>query len=248
MARKSRVLVLASGTATGGGSGFQEMVEYTMTDPVVLDAEIVGVASNHQEGGVRRKAKALGIDFTHCPTPVTAEDYRSLVEYFSADFVMCSGWLLPVSGLEPARTLNIHPGLLPRFGGQGMWGHHVHEAVMAAYQCEEITQSGVTIHFVTDFEKQRAVGVEDPYDKGPIICWFPVKIRPDDTPQLLAVHVNEVERFVQSRVLDLVCHQKIYLCTNKKGEAHVGYSSDARTILRGMGGVRPNGHSRFVTP
>lgn len=240
---RSRIVVLASGTAKGGGSGFRELVEYSSTVPAVLDADIVGVASNHANGGVRKKANALGIEFTHCQAPVTADDYRSLVEYFSADFVMCSGWLLPVSGLKSEQTLNIHPAILPRFGGQGMWGHHVHEAVMAAYQCEEITQSGVTIHFVTDFIRQQEAGIEDPYDKGPIICWFPVKIRPDDTPESLAVHVNEVERFVQSRVLNLVVHHEICL----HGD-HVGYTPKARTILLGMGGVIPNGCSRFEIP
>lgn len=130
-----------------------------------------------------------------------------------------------------------------------MWGHHVHEAVMAAYQCEEITQSGVTIHFVTDFKKQQAIGVEDPYDKGPIICWFPVRIRPDDTPESLAAHVNEKERFVQSCILNLVCHQQIWLQTGRPEEGnHVRYTQIARNAIAGMGGVIPNGHSRFVTP
>lgn len=241
---KPRVLVLASGEADPkkGGSGFQAMVEYTRTHPCVLNANIVGVASNHPAGGVWAKAEVLGIEFTHCPKPMTADDYRVLAEYFDAHFVMCSGWLLPVSGLDPARTLNIHPGLLPQFGGKGMWGHHVHEAAMKAYHAGNTTQSGVAMHFVTDYEKQRASGVEDPYDKGPIICWFPVLIRPDDTPETLAVRVNEVERFVQSRVLNLIVHGDI--CSH--GD-HVGYTPKARTILLGMGGVIPNGCSRFIT-
>jgi phosphoribosylglycinamide formyltransferase-1 len=242
MTKKPRVLVLASGTTTGGGSGFQEMVEYTQTDPPILNAEIVGVASNHSSGGVFTKAKALGIEFTHCPRPVTAEDYQALVEYFTPDLVMCSGWLLPVSGLD-LTVINIHPGLLPKFGGKGMWGHHVHEAVMAAYHRGEITQTGVAMHFVTDYKKQQESGVEDPYDKGPVICQFPVKIRPDDTPESLAEHVNEVERFVQSRVLNLIVHREICL----HGD-HAGYTPKARIILLGMGGVIPNGHSRFATP
>ena len=238
---RSRIVVLASGTAKGGGSGFRELVEYSSTVPAVLDADIVGVASNHANGGVRKYADALGIKFIHLPTPVTAKAYQALVKYFNADYVMCSGWLFPVSGLDPARTLNIHPALLPRFGGQGMWGHHVHEAVMAAYDRCEIIQSGVTIHFVTDFEEQKAGGVKDPYDKGPIICYFPVKIRFEDTPESLAVHVNEVERFVQSRVLNLIVHGEI--CMH---DDHAGYTPKAKHAIAGMGGVIPNGHSRFA--
>ena len=87
-----------------------------------------------------------------------------------ADFVMCSGWLKFVRGLDPARTVNIHPGPLPQFGGPGMYGHHVHEAVMAAYHRGEITQSALTMHFVDE------IG----YDNGQIIFQMPVLIRPDD--------------------------------------------------------------------
>lgn len=242
MADKSRVLVLASGTATRGGSGFQELAEYTQTDPAVLDAEIVGVGSNHMRGGVWEKARRLGIKFTYLKS-FRAEDYHDLVKYFRADFVMCSGWLLPVSGLEPAKTINIHPGLLPKFGGKGMWGHHVHEAVMVAYDRGKVTQSGVTIHFVTDYEKQKVAGVEDPYDKGPIICWFPLRIRFDDTPETLAVRVNEVERVLQSRVLNLIVHGEICM----HGD-HAGYTPKAKHAIAGMGGVIPNGHSRFDIP
>lgn len=65
MKTKSRVLVLASGDKQGGGSGFQELVEFFRTKPPVLDAEIVGVVSNHQAGGVWKRAGVLGVDFTY---------------------------------------------------------------------------------------------------------------------------------------------------------------------------------------
>ena len=145
-----RVLVFASGDPKGGGSGFQELVEFSRTNPPVLDAQIVGVISNHQNGGVRRRADALHILFEYWPGPYDAEGYRAFVRKYQADFVMCSGWLKFVRGLDPAKTVNIHPGPLPRFGGTGMYGHYVHEAVMAAYHRGEITQSAVTMHFVDD--------------------------------------------------------------------------------------------------
>lgn len=69
---KQRILVFASGSKDGGGSGFQEMVEYTRTTPAILDAEIVGVVSNHEKGGVYKKAKALGIEFFYWPGPFDA--------------------------------------------------------------------------------------------------------------------------------------------------------------------------------
>ncbi|MBM4338200.1 MAG: hypothetical protein FJ110_01520 [Deltaproteobacteria bacterium] len=198
---KIRILVFASGDATGGGSGFQELVEFSRTNPPILDAQIVGVVSNHQNGGVRKKADALQIPFEYWPGPYDAKGYRSFVGKYKADFVMCSGWLKFVRGLDPARTVNIHPGPLPRFGGPGMYGHHAHEAIIAAFQRGEITQSAVTMHFVD----------EAAYDHGPIIFQMPVLIRPDDDAETLAKRVNEKERAWQSHILNLVVHGLIYL-------------------------------------
>jgi phosphoribosylglycinamide formyltransferase 1 len=198
---KPKILVFASGDQKGGGSGFQELVEFTRTDPPVLDAQISGVVSNYETGGVRRKADALRVPFEHWAGPFDAKGYRRLAEQFQADFVMCSGWLKFVRGLDPARTVNIHPGPLPAFGGPGMYGHHVHEAVIAAYRHGRITQSALTMHFVDDVA----------YDNGPIMFRLPILIRPDDTPERLAQRVNEKERSWQSFILNLVVHGAISL-------------------------------------
>ncbi len=199
--RKVKVLVFASGDPTGGGSGFQELVEFTRTIPPVLDAEVVGVVSNHPQGGVYKKAQSLQIPFEYWSGPFEAEGYRSLVKKYQADYVMCSGWLKFVRGLDPAKTVNIHPGPLPQFGGPGMYGHHVHEAVIAAFRRGEITQSAVTMHFVD----------ETAYDHGPIFFQMPVLIRPEDDAVTLAQRVNEKERAWQSHIFNLVVHRLIYL-------------------------------------
>lgn len=207
--QKKRVLVFASGTATGGGSGFRELVELSRTTPEILYADIVGVISNHQAGGVRKHADNFGIDFTTMADGFTAECYQWLVSHFRADYVMLSGWLKPVRGLDPARTVNIHPGPLPLFGGQGMYGHHVHEAVMAAYRRGEIVESAVTMHFVTE-----------EYDQGPIFFEFPVPIRPEDTPETLGARVNEKERAWQAFMLNMVVQGQIQL----RGERNIYFS------------------------
>ncbi|MFH1350041.1 MAG: formyltransferase family protein, partial [Pseudomonadota bacterium] len=118
-----KVLVFASGDPKGGGSGFQELVEFSRTNPPVLNAQIVGVISNHPDGGVHRRAGALHVPFEYWSEPFDAKGYRSFVEKYQADFVMCSGWLKFVRGLDPAKTVNIHPGPLPQFGGPGLYGH-----------------------------------------------------------------------------------------------------------------------------
>lgn len=201
-----RVLVLASGSATGGGSGFQELVEFSRTEPPVLNANIVGVVSNHEQGGVQKRAKSLAVPFEYWPERFTAYGYKQLVEKWPADFVMCSGWLKLVQGLDPRRTVNIHPGPLPEFGGPGMYGHHVHEAVLRAWADDGVKQSAVCLHFVTDKGADKIA-----YDKGPVFFRLPVLIRPGDTAETLAARVNEKERAWQAFAFNLVVQGLIHL-------------------------------------
>jgi phosphoribosylglycinamide formyltransferase 1 len=194
------ILVFASGTKTGGGSGFETMVRAARTRPPILGAWVCAVITNHFEGGVWHKAQALGIHSEYWVGPYLAEGYQNFVRYFNPDYVMLSGWLKLVAGLDPARTINIHPGPLPQFGGPKIYGHYVHEAVMAAYQRGEITHTSVTMHFV-DAE----------YDQGPILFALPIPIGPRDTPETLAAKVNHAEHEWQPRVLNYVVHGQVRL-------------------------------------
>lgn len=188
-----KLIVFASGgkESDDGGSGFQELVENSRSG--ILDAEIAAVVSNHEHGGVRTRADKLGIPFIHFPLPREAEDYQKIVADSKADFVSLSGWLKMVKGLDPTKTINIHPGDTKRFGGAGMYGHHVHEAVIEAYKAGTVKCSAVTMHFVTE-----------KYDEGPVIFKYPVVIRPDDTPEILAKRVNKIEHAWQSYITNLV--------------------------------------------
>jgi len=194
------ILVFASGTKTGGGSGFETMVKASRARPPILAAEICGVVTNHSAGGVWQRAQALGIPCEYWAGPYLAGGYQNLVKHFQADYVMLSGWLKLVTGLDPARTINIHPGPLPRFGGPNLYGHQVHEAVMAAYRRGEITHSSVTMHFV-----------DEVYDRGPVFFALPVPIEPGDTPETLAAKVNRAEHAWQPRVLNYVVHGQVRL-------------------------------------
>ncbi len=207
--KKKRILVLATGGKTvelGGGSGFMEMAEFSRTNPPILDADIAAVASNYSNGGVWQKADKLKVPFVYFPAPFTAERYRRLVKETEADFVMCSGWTNLVQGLDPRRTINIHPAPLPGFGGPGMYGHHVHDAVIKAMEEDKINQSAVSMHFVVDRGPNKTA-----YDKGPVFFKMPVLIRQDDTAETLAKRVNEKERAWQSHILNLVVNGHIWL-------------------------------------
>ncbi|MDI6854514.1 MAG: formyltransferase family protein [Deltaproteobacteria bacterium] len=201
---KPNILVFASGTKTGGGSGFEVMVKASRARPPILDAWISGVITNHFGGGVWQKAKALGIPSEYWVGPYDARGYRNFVKYFNADYVMLSGWLKLVAGLDPARTINIHPGPLPRFGGPNLYGRHVHEAVMAAYRRGEVTHSAVTMHFV-----------DEVYDRGPVFFALPIPIEAGDTPETLAARVNRAEHEWQPRVLNYVVHGQVRLAGNE---------------------------------
>jgi len=197
MLKKPKIIVFASGGKTGGGSGFQVLVENSRLG--ILDAEIVAVVSNHRTGGVYQHSKNLGVPFEYFAPPFTAERYQEIVARHDAQWVSLSGWLKRVLGLDPRRTFNIHPGPLPNFGGQGMFGHHVHEAVIAAFQSGDIKHSAVSMHFVTGR-----------FDQGPIFFCMPVVIRPDDTPDDIGSRVNKYEHAFQSWVTNLVVHEQIH--------------------------------------
>jgi phosphoribosylglycinamide formyltransferase 1 len=201
MAVLPRLIVFASGTATGGGAGFRELVRHTITG--VLQAHIVAVISHHASGGVQALAETHAVPFAHFPAPWNAVAYRRLVAYYEAEWVALSGWLKPVRGLDSRRTFNIHPGPLPQFGGKGMYGHYIHEAVIAAYQRGEGTMSAVTMHFVTDFD------ADHDYDDGPVFFRYPILIDPDDTPETLGTRVNTIEQSWQAFITNLVVHEQI---------------------------------------
>jgi|SRR3989344_3923477 len=196
---RPKLIVFASGTATGGGSGFENLA----TSPA-LDADIVVVISSHEHGGVRARAERLGIPFVYFPGPYTAEGYSSILRKtrITNPWIALSGWLKHVRGLDPARTFNIHPALLSfdygRFGGDGMYGHRVHEAVKAALDAGEITESGFSMHFVTD-----------EYDRGPVFFEKRVPLQKGMSADDIAVAVNKAERQWQPKITNMVVHGEI---------------------------------------
>jgi len=197
---RSRLLVFASGTKDGGGSGFVKLTEAIRDG--VLQADIAAVVSNHERGGVWEKARSLGISFIHFAKPWNAGRYQEIFQMAQASHIALSGWLKMVSGLDPRVTVNIHPGILMdgpgEFGGHGMYGHHVHEAAIKAFQEGRITHSGLSMHFVTE-----------QVDGGPVFFRCHVPITKEDTPDSLAQKVNAQEHRWQSVITNLVVTDQI---------------------------------------
>lgn len=202
MREKPDLLIFASGTSNGGGSGFLNLVKHSLS--AFHNYNVVGVVSNHLNGGVREKADREGVRFIHFEGPWTAEKYQQIANDSGAKYFALSGWLKKVKGLDlntvfNSRTVfNIHPGPLPNFGGIGMHGIHVHEAVLKAYKNGEINYSQVCMHFVTE-----------EFDQGPVFFIKKVPIKNSDTPQSLAERVNKVEHIEQPNITELVVNEKI---------------------------------------
>lgn len=207
---KPKIVVFASGTKDGGGSGFENLVVKSRENPD-LNYEIIAVVSNHQNGGVRERADRLEIPFVYFEKPFSTERYEEIVKNLDAPWVALSGWLKLTKGLDPKYTFNIHPGKLPEFGGDGMYGIHVHEAVIKS----GALATAVTMHFVTDI-----------YDDGPVFFQLPVVVEKDDTAESLRERVNSREHKYQPLITSMVVNGEISLDGIKKESLKVpeGYA------------------------
>lgn len=144
-----------------------------------LPAEIPLVVASKECLGAQR-ARDAGLHTLVRPGVIPAGELNGLLRDHRIDLVALAGYLKLVS-VPPAyegRIVNIHPALLPKFGGHGMFGHHVHEAVLAAHERE----SGCTVHLV-----------DAHYDRGPILLQRRCPVLPTDTPDTLAARVFEQE-------------------------------------------------------
>lgn len=199
--KKPKILPFASGTKDGGGSGFENL--FHAIEAGKLNAEMVGVVSNHLHGGVRERADRLGIPFIFMDS-FEAEDYQKITEGSGANFFPLTGWLKLVKGLDlntvfnPKSAFNIHPAPLPRFGGLGMYGHHAHEAVFAAYSEQKLVNTEINMHFVTE-----------KFDEGPVFFRLKIPIHDISSPDELGSLVNGYEHCYQPYVTNLVVNGQI---------------------------------------
>ncbi|MEI8031892.1 MAG: phosphoribosylglycinamide formyltransferase [Chlorobiaceae bacterium] len=179
---KTRLAVFCSGT----GSNFRAI--FHALEKKRLNAEVVLCLSNRSQCGAMGFATEHGIETLH----LSEKQFASFEEFAVAmveclkerqiDTILLAGYMRKVPDAVvaafPERILNIHPALLPKFGGEGMYGIHVHTAVIAAGERE----SGATVHFVNE-----------EYDKGRILLQRKVPVLPSDTPESLAARVLECE-------------------------------------------------------
>jgi formyltetrahydrofolate-dependent phosphoribosylglycinamide formyltransferase len=178
-----RVAVLASGR----GSNLEALLEACQGH---APARVVLVASDRPTAPALERARARGVATHLIAHPSDGAALGRVLSQAQVDLVVLAGYLKLVPQAVVAqfrdRIINIHPALLPAFGGPGMYGLRVHQAVLAS----GATISGATVHLVNE-----------EYDRGPIVAQWPVPVAPDDTPASLAARVLEVEHRLLVRVV-----------------------------------------------
>ena len=185
----SRLAVLASGR----GSNLQAIIDHFDNISRERIAKVVLVASNRADSPALIRAATASIDIASFDAADDGDQLLELLQRFRVDLVVLAGYLkrIPPRVVREysGRILNIHPALLPDFGGEGMYGARVHEAVIASGARE----SGVTVHLVND-----------DYDRGAIVAQWRVPVEPGDTAEALASRILSVEHVVYPRVIEMV--------------------------------------------
>lgn len=187
----ARIAVLAS----GGGSNLQAIIDYLRSRGDQRAADVVLVGSDRRDAGALDRAKREGIPAALLRSSRVPDgcDPLALFREHRVDCIALAGYLrlLPKETLAefPSRILNVHPALLPAFGGQGMYGDRVHRAVLAS----GALVSGATVHYV-----------DEEYDHGAILAQWPVPVLADDSVHTLAARVLKVEHVLYPRVIHAV--------------------------------------------
>jgi len=167
--------------ASGGGSNALKIIEKFKRNP---DVRISRIVSNNPDAGVLKHASDHGIK----TTIISRSDMRKpkkLIAVLKAEntsWVILAGflWLIPIEFIRAfsGRIINLHPALLPKYGGKGMYGHHVHDAVSKAKEKE----TGITIH-----------KVNERYDEGDIIFQSSFQLTPKDSPKTIEHNIHKLE-------------------------------------------------------
>jgi phosphoribosylglycinamide formyltransferase 1 len=170
---------------SGDGTNLQALLDALRSSPLARIARVVASRGDAPALERARRANVSTIVLAHPDDPA-----ETVAAAGDARLVVLAGYLRRIPPAAVARlrwrVINIHPALLPTFGGPGMYGRRLHEAVLAS----GAALSGATVHYV-----------DEEYDRGPIIAQWPVPVRPDDTPDTLAARVLAVEHQLLPQVV-----------------------------------------------
>ncbi len=180
---------------SGSGTNCENIIRYFQNHDTI---RTVLVLSNRADAYALVRAKNLGVPSVVMPKVDFNDETKlmSLMKEYAVDFIVLAGFLpfIPAFLTEAydRRMLNIHPSLLPKYGGKGMYGHHVHEAVRANNE----TETGITIHYVSNV-----------CDGGEIVFQTTTPVAPDDTPDDIAANIHILEQQHFPRVIEEVIQE-----------------------------------------
>lgn len=178
--------------ASGAGSNARAITQYFKDHPRI---DVVLIVTNRHQAGVVNVAGEAGVDWVYIPKAdfEDPEMVLTVLREYGVDWIILAGWLLLVPDYLIAgyrdRIVNIHPALLPKFGGKGMYGHHVHEAVKRQGE----TETGITVHIVNER-----------FDEGPVIHQEKVSLSPGDTSADIERKVRQLELRHYPQVIEKV--------------------------------------------
>jgi formyltetrahydrofolate-dependent phosphoribosylglycinamide formyltransferase len=182
--------------ASGGGTNLQAIIDHLRALGNSAPGEIAVVVSDRAQAGALDRARAAGIEAIHVRYDPSGSELSELLRRLRIDMIALAGYLrLVPRGITReyrGRIVNVHPALLPEFGGSGMYGHRVHQAVIASGARE----SGATVHYVDDI-----------FDHGDVIAQARVPVFPDDGADTLAARVLEAEHDLYPRVVAQMLQQ-----------------------------------------
>ena len=188
--------LLAAVFASGSGTNFQALFDH---QSAASSWRITLLFSDRESAGALGRARVSGVEPAVVPVKDrspedVSRDTLEVLRAHDVDVLLLSGYLrlLPLAVISRfrRRILNIHPALLPEFGGKGMYGMNVHRAVVEA----GVPMTGATVHYA-----------DEEYDTGPIIAQWPVPVRPGDNAEDVAARVLEVEHLLYPVAVDHVC-------------------------------------------
>jgi phosphoribosylglycinamide formyltransferase-1 len=202
--KKLNLAVLCS----GGGTNLQALIDAVENGE--LSAEIKIVISNNSNAFALERARKHNIRTLHLSHKqfATPEEFDQrllkVLKQNQIDMIILAGYMKILSPTiiraYKNRILNIHPALLPQFGGPGMYGMHVHEAVIKS----GVKITGVTVHIV-----------DEVYDHGAIVMQKPVEVKDDDTPETLAERVLKVEHDTYKKAIQLFAEERVEIRDNR---------------------------------
>ena len=210
---------------SGGGSNFVAVHDFQRDRGSRAAGEIVLVVANRAGCAALTRAAERDVAHVVLDRPRDGDALLALLHAHRIDVLVLAGYLAlvppQVTRAYRGKIVNVHPSLLPAFGGPNMYGRHVHAAVLTT----GARISGATVHFV-----------DEVYDRGAIIAQWPVPVFEEDTPEAMAARVLRVEHALLPRVVELLCAESLAL--DDDGTVHgaflTGSQADVFTLVDGV--------------